>query len=68
MHKKHIINLDKVNKKQKTLKKHLSNYPIGATIKPSTGNVTGNVTDNVPEMFQSALIIYLIMKERGISK
>ena len=57
-----------MNKKQKTLKKHLSNYPIGATIKPSTGNVTGNVTDNVPETFQSALIIYLIMKERGISK
>ena len=60
--------LNKINKKQIFVKKHLSNYPIGATIKPSTGNVTGNVTDNVPKTFQSALIIYSIMKERGISK
>lgn len=55
-------------KNKKLKKKHLSNYLIGASIKPSTGNVTGNVTDNVTRKFPVGTNHSFIMKERGISK
>lgn len=60
--------LNKINKKQILVKKHLSNYLIGDSIKPSAGNVTGNVTDNVSRTFQSEQLFIYFMKERGISK
>ena len=60
--------LNKINKKQIFVKKHLSNYLIGDSIKPSTGNVTGNVTDNVTRKFPVGTNHSFIMKERGISK
>ena len=68
MNKKCMNKLNKINKKQKFVKKHLSNYLIGDSIKPSTGNVTGNVTDNVSRTFQSEQLFIYFMKERGISK
>ena len=57
--------LNKINKKQIFVKKHLSNCLIGDSIKPSTGNVTGNVTDNVSRTFQSEqLFIYFYERKR----
>lgn len=63
-----MIKINKINKKQNFVKKHLSNYLIGDSIKPSTENVTGNVTDNVSRTFQSEQLFIYFMKERGISK
>lgn len=63
-----MIKMNKINKKQNFAQKHLSNYLIGDSIKPSTGNVTGNVTDNVSRTFQSEQLFIYFMKERGISK
>lgn len=63
-----MIKMNKINKKQNFVKKHLSNYLISDSIKPSTGNVTGNVTDNVTRKFPVGTNHSFIMKERGISK
>ena len=60
-----MCEVNKINKKQIFVKKHLSNCLIGDSIKPSTGNVTGNVTDNVSRTFQSEqLFIYFYERKR----
>ena len=63
-----MVKMNEINKKQNFVKKHLSNYLISDSIKPSTGNVTGNVTDNVTRKFPVGTNLSFIMKERGISK